>query len=65
MSDDRYDGESDAPTRPDLPAFMPAIMCAYCGKKFGEHAEMFPTDLAVKCLGIRSNFAPVEINAPE
>ncbi len=59
MSADDY--ESDAPTRPDLPAFVAAVPCAHCGRVFSAHAEMFPIDVDAKCLGLRVNFAPVEI----
>lgn len=60
-----YPSDSEAPTRPDLPRFKAAVPCAHCGLVFGDHAEMFPLDLQVKCMGLRHNFAPSEISDPE
>jgi len=55
MTDSGY--PSDAPTRPDLPKFA-ALKCEHCGKVYGQHAEMFPSDTEAKCLGLRAHFTP-------
>ncbi len=61
---DTYPDADEEPTRPDLPRFMAATLCVHCGHVFGDHADMFPLDLEVKCMRLRRNFAPSEINDP-
>lgn len=47
----------EAPTRPDWPNTV-ARRCKHCGRVYGDHAEIFPLDVAAECFGVRANYEP-------
>ncbi len=56
--------EEELPTKPATPVAS-ARRCKHCRKVYGDHAEIFPSDLEVECFGVRVNFEPEETSDAE
>lgn len=57
--------EDELPTRPGTPDARrahAARRCKFCRKVYGEHAEIFPTNLDAECFGVQCNFEPEEMS---